>query len=306
MSFGRLEMSERHSSTFYDPRPQPYYAHVNGQWQEVPGFSPTPRHSYSTIKLLSWNIDFQAPNAEQRMRAALQYLCSLVATFEVPTVIFLQEMVSSDLAEIRSTPWIQTSYYVTDLSTRNWLSLYGTTTLVDRRLHMSSVLRTRYNSNMGRDALFVDLENKSEAVLRLCNTHLESLQAAPPLRPGQVALVSRALHDPVVDAGVVSGDFNAIEGFDLTLHAENGLRDAYLENGGEDPNEDGWTWGMQTDRNPYGCQRLDKMLFCGQVVVQNLERIGAGVQVEHGAGEGAGQFVTDHLGLMADLVLEQA
>lgn len=238
------------------------------------------------------------------MRAALRYLDILVSSLAAPAVIFLQEMESSDLDIIKSTPWIQTNYYVTDLSTRNWLDSYGTITLIDRRLHISSVLRMCYNSNMGRDALFVDLEDKAGSTLRLCNTHLESLPAYPPLRPDQVAIVSRALRDPTVDAGVVAGDFNAIEDFDLTLHAKNGLKDAYLESGGEDPNEDGWTWGMQSskrEQDAYGCKRLDKMLFCGQIAIKTLERIGAGVKVEN-----IGQFVTDHLGLMANLVLEEA
>lgn len=298
-----------HSSTFYDPRPQPYYGHTNGVWQEITGNSPTPKHTFPTIKLLTWNIDFQTPNAEQRMRAALRYLSSLIASLSTPSVVFLQEMVSSDLASIKSTPQIQTNFYVTDLSTRNWLSHYGTTTLVDRRLHVSSVLRMRYYSDMGRDALFVDLEDKASTMLRLCNTHLESLPAFPPMRPDQVSLVSRALRDPTVDAGVVAGDFNAIEDFDLTLHSKNRLKDAYLEKGGEETHEDGWTWGMQSskeEQEEYGCKRLDKMLFCGQVAVENLERIGAGVKVENNEGEGAGQYVTDHLGLMADLVIEEA
>lgn len=267
------------------------------------GSSPSPRHDFLTIKLLSWNIDFSTPNVEQRIRAALRYLFTLLTNFENPAVIFLQEMVSSDLAIIQSIPWIQSNFYLTDRSTRNWLHQYGTITLIDRRLHISSVFRLRYKSNMGRDALIVDLEYKPGYILRLCNTHLESLPRFPARRPDQVARVSNSLRDPAVHAGVVAGDFNAIQDFDLTLHSENGLRDAYLGNGGKDTDEDGWTWGMQTSNNPYGCQRLDKILFCGEVAVKNLERIGAGVKIEDQDGDGVGQFVTDHLGLMADLVL---
>ena len=57
---------------------------------------------------------------------------------------------------------------------------------------------------------------------------------------------------------------------------------------------------------------MDKGMFCGKVEVRGLERIGEGVKVrvdeagedededeeEPGGGE---QWVTDHLGLMADL-----
>jgi tyrosyl-DNA phosphodiesterase 2 len=73
----------------------------------------------------------------------------------------------------------------------------------------------------------------------LCITHLESLPAFPPLWPDQIALVSRALSDDTVDAGVVAEDFNAIEEFDLTLHEEKGLRDRYSEGGGEETGEEG-------------------------------------------------------------------
>ena len=62
----------------------------------------------------------------------------------------------------------------------------------------------------------------------------------------------------------------------------------------------------------YGCSRMDKVMFCGKVEVRGLERIGEGLKVrvdeegedeededgELGVGE---QWVTDHLGLMADL-----
>lgn len=166
---------------------------------------------------------------------------------------------------------------------------------------------------MGRDALFVDIRDTTKC-LRFCNTHLESLIAQPPLRPAQVELASWYLRE--VDAGVVAGDFNAIEGFDGRLHVENGLKDAYLENGGVEGEEGGWTWGMQSgeEGRRYGCSRMDKVMFCGGVEVRGLERIGEGLKVrvdeEGEEGEeaeeevdlGRGErWVTDHLGLMADL-----
>ena len=150
---------------------------------------------------------------------------------------------------------------------------------------------------MGRDALFVDI-GPDLKILRLSNTHLESLVAQPPLRPAQVALASRHLH--AVHAGVIAGDFNAIESFDRTLHTKNDLKDAFLVTL---TGEEGWTWGMQSgqaQRKRYGCSRLDKILFCGGVQVRGLERIGAGLKIE----EEGGAFVSDHLGLMADLVVE--
>ena len=245
------------------------------------------------------------------MTAALNYLESITRNMSPnsPVIIFFQEMVPSDLELIKSFLWIQSSFVLTDVSPYNWLSSYGTTTLIDRRLPVSSVFRTRYASKMGRDALFVDIltpqaEGQKMDVLRLCNTHLESLRTNPPLRPAQVVLVSERLHE--VHSGVVAGDFNAIEAFDLTLHVDNDLKDAYLENGGSEKGEDGWTWGMRSSeglRQRFGCSRLDKILYCGRLKIRNVQRIGAGIRIETGDREGSGAYVTDHLGLMADLIL---
>ena len=118
-------------------------------------------------------------------------------------------------------------------------------------------------------------------------------------------LAARYLKDPTVDGGVMAGDFNAIQDFDLGLHTENGLRDAFLEGGGKEGGEEGWTWGMQSQYegpNKFPPRRMDKVLYCGMARVQNLEKIGAGVRVQ---GSEGGQFVTDHLGLMADVVVDE-
>jgi len=53
---------------------------------------------------------------------------------------------------------------------------------------------------------------------------------------------------------------------------------------------------------------MDKMLYCGGVEVRNLERIGVGVKVEEAKraktkSYGALDFVTDHYGLMADVMM---
>ena len=162
---------------------------------------------------------------------------------------------------------------------------------------------------MGRDGLYVDIRDKF-TVIRLWNTHLESLVAYPRLRPGQVELASQYLHGRFMDAGMIAGDFNAIEEFDRTLYVEHGLKDAYLENGGVEDHEGGYTWGMQSGESGrrYGFSRME-------IQVKSLERFGAGisinigeeeeaVEIEGGDGDGTIQFVTDHLGLMADMYLE--
>ncbi|KAK0515791.1 hypothetical protein JMJ35_001825 [Cladonia borealis] len=319
VSFGTVSTATLPRSEHSNPeRPQPYYAFSSSKWQPITTPSPLPTSLPGPIKLITWNIDFRLPHETQRMTAALAYLHTLILALPstVPAIIFLQEMVSTDLEIIKSTPWLQSSFHITDTSSENWAHQYGTTTLIDKRLPISSVFRRRYISKMGRDALFVDIRDTTKCI-RFCNTHLESLIARPALRPAQVKLASGYLHD--ADGGVIVGDFNAIEAFDGRLHVENGLKDAYLENGGVEGEERGWTWGMQSgeEGRRYGCSRMDKVMFCGRVEVRGLERIGEGVKVrvdEEGEDEDEDdedewevdlevgeRWVTDHLGLMADL-----
>jgi tyrosyl-DNA phosphodiesterase 2 len=176
---------------------------------------------------------------------------------------------------------------------------------------------------MQRDALFVDIplscpsnpqEKKKTPLLRLCTTHLESRRASPPKRPAQ--LVAAAAHLRQAHVGILGGDLNAIEEFDRSLHAENGLRDAYLEMGGVEGAEGGMTWGQmagRAERARFGLTRMDKLLFCGEgVKVVGFGRFGMDVVVEEeGAAkrllEGPGglerAWVTDHLGVRAEFLV---
>lgn len=308
---------------------QPHYTFTDGRWKENEQADPTtsPLSSHIKLKLITWNIDFQAVAGPHRMAAALHHLNDTFihdsSSADTPFAIGFQEVTPSDLSIIQSTPWIQSRFRITDTSPTNWRSHYGTTTLVDLRLPLIAVFRTHYVSRMGRDALFVDLDCRDEGSgtdeksrIRLGNTHLESLAADPPLRPAQVALASRVLNDGCVRGGVLMGDFNAIQDFDRTLHRENGLKDVFLEEGGMEGSEkegggerceEGWTWGMQSprgQREEFGCSRLDKMLFCRGVRLEGLRRIGRGVKVPEGE-VAKGMLVTDHLGLVADLVIER-
>lgn len=89
------------------------------------------------------------------------------------------------------------------------------------------------------------------------------------------------------------------------------MKDAYLEGGGQEDSHAGYTWGYQSYaelREKFGCSRLDKVLYCGKCEVKGLERIGIGVRVEESKrmkmrSFGALEFVTDHYGLMGDVVV---
>lgn len=253
------------------------------------------------------------------MSAALIHLSSLVSSVpaEQPVVIFLQEMGLSDLAQIQAAPWIRERFYITDISSDNWGSdFYGTTTLVDRRLNIVNVFRVPFESNFQRDGFFVDVAlSGSPKVLRLCNVHLESLVANPPIRPKQMALASKYLHEDNAYASILAGDCNSIQSFDRTIHSDNGLKDAYLELGGKEDSEEGYTWGYQVPEEQFkkfGPSRMDRVMYCGNTKVKTLERIGVGVKVEDEqtrkemVAAGLVEFVTDHYGLMAEMDIEGA
>lgn len=280
-----------------EPCNQPYHKWFestkgnDGNWHAIdPSSGNKPTAATKPIKslaLYSWNIDFMLPFPDSRMTAAIRHLESLVAQQPAPTatVIFLNECLKSDLQLITSDPWIRRLFQVTDMDGTYWQSgHYGTTSLIDRRLPIESCFRVHYSkTRMERDGLFVDAKMNDSQIVRLCNTHLESLAFDPPFRPPQMRICSEYMHDSAVQGAILAGDLNAIQDFDKHLHSDNGLKDAYLELGGrEDDAESGHTWGQQAatvQRERFGTSRMDKVYFCGGVECKMFERFGAGVEI---------------------------
>ncbi|KAI0801598.1 Endonuclease/exonuclease/phosphatase [Xylaria sp. FL0064] len=309
-------------------------------WKATTSYQPSPSPNDSTttttstatitkLALFSWNIDFMLPHARARMTAGLSELHRQITSLPRTTaaVIFLQECIPEDLETIGATPWVQQDFLRTDVDSADWASrMYGTTTLVDKRLGVKGVFRVHYQlTRMERDALFVDVvflsslqdgkgEGGKKKVIRFCNTHLESLAVDPPYRPPQVALAAKFMHEESIHGALLAGDLNAIQPFDRTLHSDNNLRDAYLELGGQEDSEEGYTWGQQAPpqlRDMYGCSRMDKVFYCGGVSVERFSRFGADVEVDGeeerekilkwGGFEKA--WITDHLGVFAEVVV---
>lgn len=319
-----------------EPWHQPYYAwDIEGEAWEFRKPSQSLRshtknhsgNSLSSIALYSWNIDFMLPYAEARMHAALSHLDELTTCLPSTTavVINLQECIPSDLITISQQAWVRDRFYITDLDSSSWGSgLYGTTTLVDRRLQVDACFRVHFSaSSMERDVLFVDVKipgGTGYGKIRLGNTHLESLALDPPLRPTQMHLAATYMLEDGLAGSIIAGDFNAIQPFDITLHSDNGLKDAYLELGSKEGVEEGFTWGQQALpalRNQFGCSRMDKTYFCGKgFQLSNFERFGVGIKVSGDGREKQKEgllalgfeeaWCTDHLGVKAifDLALE--
>lgn len=297
---------------------QPYFTFdpAIDMWAPVQDKSrrdPDANSSVDEITVLSWNVDFMLALPNQRMQAALDYLKGVASSNRRPLAIFLQEMLVSDLKVIQAQKWVQQHFNLTDLDHDHWESgWYGTCTLVSKKLPILDVFRVHYSqTEMQRDGLFVDVRAASNKTVRLCNTHLESLVADPPLRPRQLEIAAPYLHDSAVNAGILAGDLNAIQPFDRALHSNNALKDAYLELGGTEDSDDGFTWGQQAPtylRRMYGCSRMDKILFCGDLKLLAFNTCAADVEVasEHDKRfliEDSGTekaWVTDHLGIQAN------
>ncbi|KAF2030267.1 hypothetical protein EK21DRAFT_66025 [Setomelanomma holmii] len=316
--------AQRREDAFYEPKPQNFWSSDGRRWlQTEPTTHPVAIDRDSAfnpkvIRLVSWNIDVLAGFAEERMRAALQYLEQLISSTpnDIAVVVFLQEMGQSDLKQIQESLGIMRRFNIAERDGSNWLSpLYGTTTLIDRRLKISNIFRVPWISKFARDGLFVDLAfsklGDDTKVLRLCNTHLESLVADPPIRPLQLAAAAEHLQKPEVAGALLAGDLNAIQPFDRTLHFDNNLHDAYLDLGGKEDSDAGYTWGQQVPqwmKDKFGCSRMDKILFQGAVQPVNFERIGMGVKVAENVMEEVekeieGGWVTDHYGIMGEFTL---
>ncbi|KAL4949547.1 Endonuclease/exonuclease/phosphatase [Aspergillus filifer] len=282
------------------------------------------------IHLLSWNIDFQATAAEERMTAALKYLSELQTNHDTndgsPTVIMLQEMVPSDLQLIQQASWVREKFYITDITGSQWMSSYGTTMLIDRRLPIERAFRVPYAlSAMTRDALFVDI-TANNTLVRLCTTHLESLLMGRDIRPVQLRLASEYMHGveraiafdesgdriPGPQASILAGDLNAFLSEDDETPGKCHLRDAFLELGGRSDTSAAYTWGFQSPNDRYEPSRMDRALFCGEVEALHYERIGVGLKVNIDAYDSDDSskdtasdrweevWVTDHYGLMVE------
>lgn len=276
------------------------------------------------------------------MAAALSHLQKLVEGTPRSTaiVIALQELMQdsvltqddypvlrNDLGQITSSAWVQERFNVTDLASDHWRCQYNGSTLVDKRMAIKKVARLPFVSEYEREALLVDITvsphgqgeqpaGGTTPVLRICNVHLDSMAGRPPLRPIQWKACAKYLQDESggIVAGIVAGDCNANQAYDLVAPPENGFQDLYLELGGEEESPEGFTWGLQSRKSRFPPKRMDKVCYWQPKTSseqwllrpKSITRIGIGIRVEEEAArkqlEEAGylDFVTDHYGLMAD------
>ncbi|KAK7748300.1 hypothetical protein SLS62_008761 [Diatrype stigma] len=261
------------------------------------------------------------PFPEDRTSTALDHINTLVRELSSTTavVICIQECTVAHLEAITKSEWIREQFSITDVDSSNWATgHFGTTMLIDRRLPITSCFRIHFAQTLlDRDAHFVDVVGPSTVsgnnmkVVRLCNVHLESFDWETPLRPTQMRIIAKHIHEDGVDGGVVAGDFNSTQPYDRALHTEHDLKDAFLELGGQEDAEDGFTWGLQSPqvmKGDDGPSRLDKVMFRGNSLkLRRFETFGSDVQLSDDSQRAEllrvgceKPWITDHFGVMAE------
>lgn len=267
----------------------------------------------SSLRVLTWNIDFASRNPKKRLMAALEYIrqdvfkCKTTSERPEPSCILLQEVSAAAFTLILTNEWVQRSYLVAPSSTEKWPhgATYGSVTLVSRTVPVCGAFTIDFsNSDMGRNALFVDVKlavpaprhapRLSDGIVqvRIANTHLESLPQGARARPEQLRLIAESLQEYDLHGGVVGGDMNAIGPSDVGIAEEVGLTDAWR---GTDEDEAGFTWGYQP-ASQHPAARLDKLLWVarGGMEVEEPVRVGVGAKVGN-------EWISDHYGLVTNV-----
>lgn len=290
------------------------------------------------LRVISWNIDFMEPFQPERVTAALKYLEEFLRDKSEPTIILLQEITENSLDTLLTSSWVKENFQISHTQLQH-RPVYFTITLTPKEIETLFVFRVPLvMTYMERDGLFVDLpvsrtptvNGNMTHVLRICNTHLESLQSGNNVRPLQLKQIAALLQPPPspdieIVAGLVGGDMNAISHNDENIHRrpEISLQDVYeisqkneqlLDNDDRLGGREGYTWGYQpTCQYPPG--RLDKIMFTGAlkpIPVSSepcMVRLGVGLKVEvqdndpRHSNERVEVWVTDHFGIAATFVV---
>jgi len=270
----------------------------------------------SHVRIITWNINYDALAVVERLDAALRHLemdilgCKEGETPE-PCCILLQELNATAFSHLLANSWVRAHFVITPKSPEKWPgnAMYGNVTLVSRStalvgcyiMHFASSIYQRtgviVDIRLNDPAKDADGSRGSTSVIRVINTHLESLPRGLTARRMQLDVLSKLLFvGGERCGGVIAGDMNAIGPNEHEYPAELGLRDAW--NKSEDTKE-GHTWGYQGP-SQYPAGRLDKVLYLplDEYEVDTPERVGMGVIVKNlESGDSMPQFVSDHYGL---------
>ncbi|KAJ0103766.1 endonuclease exonuclease phosphatase family protein [Diaporthe amygdali] len=208
------------------------------------------------LKIASWNLFFSVPAAAARASAAIAYMRTMFGQEPRNLVVMLQELRQESLKVVLEDKWAQQNFSLSDTEPPYFHyagnesfgeepdcipSEYFTLMMISRNMPISSCCRVPFVSEMGRDALVVDIPvsedhdpETSERPLRLCTTHLESLYTGEELRFRQLVQVSALLKGTSsqgqrIYGGLVGGDMNSVDPSEHNTHRapEVGLKDVW-------------------------------------------------------------------------------
>ena len=274
---------------------------------EGSGWSPEyeqPSLPISDIKIVSWNVDFMAPEPAERVSCILDHLKTVILTdSSQPTVILLQELRQASFEAVLENRWVREHFAVVPPNAGFWPGRYGLATLVSRHIPIQKAQMLHFHeTRMDRTALFVDVllqtedassEQPTSRSIRIANTHLESLAEGERARPVQLSAIAAMLRQSGIHAGIVGGDMNMILPADQGIHVAAGLHDA----GTDDPAAN--TWGYQSRRRAWKAKRLDRVFYTPTpgLVVQPVEVVGKGLKTERG------EWASDHYAIQTSIAL---
>ena len=300
-----------------------------------------------SLKIVSWNVDFSSPRPSSRITTLLDHIKDVSGDEGKPLVILLQELCHDSLGQLLTTDWVSRNFNVIGLPIPMILengmkrpARYFNLILASRTLAIKNFCRLGLPSEMGRDAIFVDIFIKSvksmagdrAEVIRLCTTHLESLGSGTELRKKQLQLISEHLQDSgedkIITCGVIGGDFNSIEDQDDSELTKLGLTDAWtgypepssddLQTNDSSGRKEGHTWGYQPPET-FPPRRFDKFLYTGSIEViptcgadrrrERVQRLGINLKTDTAIdGDGdqsdetkGGIWVSDHFGITMEV-----
>jgi tyrosyl-DNA phosphodiesterase 2 len=256
-------------------------------------------HRESSLKVVSWNTDFMSSEPSQRVATAMEYLQKTFGNSAQSLVIMLQEVCQESVNQIMQTRWVRRNFAIAGHEPPRIFQAgiprpakYFTLMMIPKNLKLKDSFRVALPTDMGRDALFVDIQlhtpksaviSETKDVLRLCTTHLESLEEGTHLRKKHLELIWQKLNEAGdgahVVAGLIGGDMNAIHDTEHTLPKQLGLRDAWedlllLQTQSKEMDEaespysqlkGGITWGYQSNSSAFIPNRLDKFLYAGSM-----------------------------------------
>ncbi|KAJ7364049.1 Endonuclease/exonuclease/phosphatase [Mycena albidolilacea] len=264
----------------------------------------------STIELVSWNVSYDAAFPARRMEATLRHLEKVVfkcrdGEAPEPCVVLLQEVHRiHGLQTLLKDKWVREHFVLTPADTEKWPedTQYGNVTLVEKSIPVDDAQILEFGlSVMQRTGVIVDIRlgapkpHDYDVVLRIVNTHLESMAVGNDVRPEQLKLLSKFLKGPGVRGGIISGDMNPIGPKDAAAPAALGLRDAWRKG---DNDERGFTWGQQPPQQ-FPAARFDKIFYLPRkgYRVDEPQRIGVGLTIPSDRSPDGRMFVSDHCGL---------